>query len=206
MKLLIATTNPAKVAELKKYLFPLIDKGLEILSLENLSREIEEPEETGTTLEENAELKARYYAEQTGLPSLADDGGFEIDALNGEPGVKSNRWLGYKASDEELIAYTLKRLQGVPFKDRTTRGALVLCYYNPQTGTLYKVQESIEGYMAEETSGGVIPGFPYRALFKVKAFDNKYYDELTEEEHNAINHRKKAVEQILPLIEQDLVQ
>lgn len=206
MKLLIATTNPAKVTELKKYLAPLLTQGVEIVSLKDLPLEIEEPEETGTTLEENAELKARYYGTHTGLPALADDGGFEIDILNGEPGVKSNRWLGYKASDEELIAYTLKRLAGVPFAQRTTRGALVLCYYNPQTGTTHQVREGIEGYMAEETSGRVIPGFPYRALFKVKAFDNKYYDELTEEEHNAINHRKKAVEQILPLIQQDLVQ
>jgi XTP/dITP diphosphohydrolase len=206
MKLLIATTNPAKVTELKKYLEPLFHQGRKIVSLKDLNHDIEEPEETGTTLEENAELKARYYAEQTGLPALADDGGFEIDILNGEPGVKSNRWLGYKASDEELIAYTLKRLQGVPFKDRTARGALVLCYYNPQTGTLHRVREGIEGYMAEETSGRIIPGFPYRALFKVKAFGNKYYDELTEDEHNAINHRKKAVEQIIPLIQQDLVQ
>ena len=204
MKLLLATTNPAKQAELTKYLSPLRAKGVEIISLANLDP-IDEPEETGSTLEENAILKAKYYAEKTGMPSLADDGGFMIDILNGEPGVKSNRWLGYKASDQELIDYTLKRLEGIPFEQRTAQGALVLCYYNPATGTLKTAHHEISGYIALETSERVIPGFPYRALFKVAQFDNTYYDELTEEEHDAVNHRKHACEEIITTIQKDLI-
>lgn len=204
MKLLIATTNPAKQAELTKYLAPLVEKGVEIISLADLEP-IEKLEETGVTLEENAILKAKYYAQKTGIPSLADDGGFMIDILNGEPGVKSNRWLGYKASDQELIDYTLLRLKGVPFEQRSAQGALVLCYYNPKTGALKTVEHGIAGFIAEETSGRVIPGFPYRALFKVKEFNNKYYDELTEAEHDKINHRKHACDEILPVIEKDLI-
>lgn len=204
-KLVIATHNPAKIGELSKYLAPLVSEGVELVSLADLGI-TEEPEETGTTLEENAILKAKYYAEKTNLPCLADDGGFEIDILNGEPGVKSNRWLGYKATDQELIDYTLKRLEGIPFDQRAARGALVLAYFNPATQTLATVKQGIEGYMAETTSGHVIPGFPYRALFKVKAYGNKYYDELTEEEHDAVNHRRKAVLEITPEIRTDLIQ
>lgn len=204
MKLLLATTNPAKQAELSKYLAPLMEKGVEIISLAQLNP-IDEPEETGTTLEENAILKAKYYADKTGLPALADDGGFMIDALNGEPGVKSNRWLGRKSTDQELIYYTLHRLNGVPFEKRSGKGALVLCYYNPESGTLKTVHHDIAGYIAEEPSGRIIPGFPYRALFKVAAFGNRYYDELSEAEHDQINHRKHACDEILPLIQADLV-
>ncbi len=202
-KLLIATHNPAKIAELSKYLQPLVEKGVELVSLSDVGI-TEEPEETGSTLEENAVLKARYYASKSGLPSLADDGGFEIDILNGEPGVKSNRWLGYKATDQELIDYTFKRLEGVPLAQRSAKGRLVLCYYNPHTGTEAFGKDYIEGVIAERIGPPPIPGFPYRAIFIVKQF-NKYYDELSETEHEQVNHRKKAVTQILPAIEKDLL-
>ncbi len=202
-KLLIATHNPAKIAELSKYLQPLVDKGLQLVSLSDIDI-THEPEETGTTLEENAILKAKYYAEKSGLPSLADDGGFEIDILNGEPGVKSNRWLGYKAGDQELIDYTFKRLEGVPLEKRTAKGRLVLCYFNPGTDFQAFGKDYIEGFIAEKIGPTPVPGFPYRAIFIVKQF-NKYYDELTHEEHDLVNHRKKAVMQIIPHIEKDLM-
>ncbi|MBP7967512.1 non-canonical purine NTP pyrophosphatase, partial [Candidatus Woesebacteria bacterium] len=101
-KLLLATTNKAKQAEITFGLQPLLEKGVTIVSLRDFPS-IEEPEETGATFEENAKLKAQYYAQKTGLPALADDGGLMIDALGGEPGVKSRRWPGYSATDTELI-------------------------------------------------------------------------------------------------------
>jgi len=88
---LIATTNPGKLAEIKIALSPLKKQGVTVLDLSSFP-EIEPPEETGATFEENARLKASYYAEKTQLPTIADDGGIMIDALHGEPGVKSRRW------------------------------------------------------------------------------------------------------------------
>lgn len=202
-KLLIATTNPAKVDELRHFLQPIIEKGVELVSLEDVDI-TEEPEETGTTIEENAILKAKYYAEVSGLPSLADDGGFEIDALNGEPGVKSNRWLGYKASDEELINHTLKMMEGVPQDKRQARLKLCLCYFNPNNQFCTTTGSSIEGRVSDKVAEHYVPGFPFRAVHIVEPF-NKYYDELTEEEHEQANHRRKAVLEIAPQIASDLL-
>lgn len=199
--LLIATTNPAKLAEHRMFLEPLAEGGITLKSLRDIPP-IEEPEETGTTIEENSLLKARYYGDITRMPTLADDGGFEIDALNGEPGVKSNRWLGRKSSDQELINYTLTRLKGVSFEKRTAKGRLCLTYYNPQSGVCVSVTDSIEGIIAEKPVTASVPGFPYRALFYVPRFQ-KYYDELTSEEHEQVNHRKKAVSRIIPHILKD---
>lgn len=203
-KLLIATTNPAKLQELSKYLAPLTEKGIQLVSLKDIPF-IEEPEETGATIEENAVLKARYYAERSSnMAVLADDGGFEIDILNGEPGVHSKRWMGRDSTDEELITYTLERLKGVPFEQRTAKGKLCLCYYNPQSGVMAKGIDTIDGWIAEKPAEHRIAGFPYRALFISKQF-RKYYDDLSEEEHEQVNHRKKAVEQVYPVILKDLV-
>lgn len=202
-KLLIATTNPAKLQELSKYLAPLTEKSIELVSLKDIPP-IEEPEETGKTIEDNAVLKAKYYAEKSGgMAVLADDGGFEIDILNGEPGVNSKRWMGRDATDDELINYTLKRLRGIPFEQRTAQGKLCLCYYNPATGTMSKGTDTIAGWIAEKPAANRITGFPYRALFISRQF-NKYYDELSEEEHEQVNHRKKAVSQLLQVIADDL--
>lgn len=203
-KLLVATHNPAKIAELSQFLQPLLEQDIELVSLADLNI-TDEPEETGTTIEENAILKAKYYAEISNLPALADDGGFEIDALNGEPGVKSNMWLGYKATDRELIDHTLKRMKDVPADKRQARLILCLCYFNPNNQTCAIVQSSIDGYVAEKETSHFVPGFPFRALHLVKPF-NKYYDELTPEEHEQGNHRRQAVRQIIPQIAADLLQ
>lgn len=204
MKLLIATHNSAKIHELQQFLQPLVEKGVHLVSLEDVGID-EEPEETGTTIEENAILKAKYYAEITNLPALADDGGFEIDALNGEPGVKSNMWLGYKATDRELIDHTLARMKDVPEDKRQARLILCLCYFNPNNQTCATVQTSINGHVAQKEAPHFVPGFPFRAVHLVEPF-NKYYDELTEEEHEQGNHRRQAVMQIIPKISLDLLQ
>ena len=106
LKLLIATTNPGKLAEIKRFLF---DVPVELVSLNDVGI-TDHVEETGATFEENAVLKAKFYAEKSGLPTLADDGGFEIDALHGEPGVKSHRWVygDRENTDEELMPIRFK--------------------------------------------------------------------------------------------------
>src|SRR5271163_1649914 len=120
-RLLIATTNRAKLAE---YRLILRDIGLELelVSLADL-RISEAPEETGATFTENALIKARFYFDRAGIPTLADDGGLEIDALGGEPGVRSHRWLGSGGddSDEALVAEVIRRMKGVEAARRTAR-------------------------------------------------------------------------------------
>ncbi|NTU72640.1 non-canonical purine NTP pyrophosphatase [Candidatus Roizmanbacteria bacterium] len=197
MKVLLATQNPAKIAELKHGI-ALYSGDIECVTLADLQIN-NEPSETGKTFEENSLLKARYYAEKAHLPALADDGGIMIDILNGEPGIKSKRWLGRGATDSELIKHTLLRLNGVPLEKRTARLAACLTFFNPETNQVIQQQEAVEGYIALEPTKKIIPGFPYRSLFVVDAFDT-YYDELTEDEHAKINHRLRAISELVPRI------
>src|SRR4051794_19206444 len=98
-KLLIATHNPGKLNEFRMFLEGV---PFEIISLSDVGI-TEDVEEDGTTYEENSQKKALFYAQKSGLPALSDDGGLEIVALNNQPGIHSRRWLGYPATDEELI-------------------------------------------------------------------------------------------------------
>jgi len=204
-KLLIATHNPAKIEEIKKGLFKLISQGLEIITLTDVGVE-KEPEETGKTIKENSEIKARYYANLTGLPTLSDDGGFFIPYLNGEPGVKSARWLGHNSTDMELIDYTLLRLKNVKYNQRTAYLETCVTFFfpkvhsrsvltNSRNWTLIFEQERINGHVAEKPYPHWLPGFPYRALLIVDQY-NKYYDQLTVKEHDAVNHRLKAMKRL----------
>jgi XTP/dITP diphosphohydrolase len=193
-RLLVATHNPAKIDELKFGLKQLENRGIEVVTLNDVRVE-EEPEETGATFKDNALLKARFYSKKTGLPTLSDDGGLVIPHLNNEPGVKSSRWLGRKATDHELIVYTLKRLQGVPHKERGAYLELYLCYYDPVTKNSLFENERIYGHMETKPFDKYKKGFPYRALLVVDRF-NKYYDDLSEDEHQIINHRLIALKRL----------
>lgn len=199
MKLLIATTNPAKQEEIKEALQSLKDRKIEFFSLADLNIE-QEPKETGDTFEENAKIKAKFYAEKAGMPAIADDGGLEIDILGGQPGVKSRRWPGYEAGDKELIKYALKKLQGVPLRKRAAKLVTCVCLYHPQTKKFFCQKESIDGFIAQKPSRKPTRGYPFRTIFIVKKF-NKYYDDLTKEQHQKINHRLKAVKKLLAKIE-----
>src|SRR3989344_8705999 len=99
MNLLIATTNKGKLSELKTF---LIDLPVELVSLSDVGI-TDDVEETGKTYKENSQKKALFYANASGLPAVADDGGLEVSALEGAPGVKSRRWLGKEESDEVLL-------------------------------------------------------------------------------------------------------
>ena len=190
-KLLIATTNPGKFAELKKYLEELPVKFISLADL----KITEVPVENGRDFMGNAVLKAEFYSKIAKLPTIADDGGLEIFALGGEPGVNSHRWLkGKEATDEELINYTLNRMR--PFKGDQRRAQLraVIALSIPGKKTVTS-EAMISGVIAEKPSKNRIRGYPYRSLFLVTQF-KKYYDDLTDEEHEIVNHRKKALEKI----------
>jgi len=197
-KILIATTNKAKLEEIKNGLKPLLKQKIKLLTLTDVEVE-KKIEESGKTFCENAKIKAEFYAKKTGLPTLADDGGLLIPYLNNEPGVKSRRWLGYEASDDKLINYTLERLKNVPKEKRKAYLQACLCFFDPKTEKILFEEEKIEGFIAEKPSGKATFGYPFRALFMVKKF-NKYYDELSKKEHQQINHRLIALKRLIKKI------
>ena len=206
-QILVATTNSAKIEEIIYGLKTFLKDKIEILRLNDVGVE-EEPEETGTTFCQNALIKAQFYGEKTNLPTIADDGGLIIPYLNNEPGVKSRRWLGYDASDQELIAYTLKRLENVPLEKRVAYLQTCLCFYLPSQFKLSEKEnkqrfffetEKIKGYIAQKPSNKPTNGYPFRALFVVEKF-NKYYDEITDKEHQQINHRLIAIKKLIKKI------
>ncbi len=188
MKVLVATKNQGKAREIKEFL----GIGFELVSLADFP-DAPDVEETGDTFEQNALLKARTYFEWSGLPSVADDGGLEIDFLNGEPGVKSRRWPGYEATDEELIEMALKKLEGIPKERRTARLRTVSLYYDGKQPLIRTA--SVEGYITEDYCGRCEKGYPFRSIFWIPKF-NKLYQDLTHEEHEEINHRKVVCVQL----------
>lgn len=202
-RLLIASTNPGKISELKFGLKILSERGITILTLNDVRVGDKKPEESGKTFSENALIKAKFYSEKSKLPVIADDGGLIIPYLNNEPGVKSRRWLGYDASDQELVDYTLERLSGAKPADRKAYLETCICYYNPETGQPIYESEKISGTIAKTPFSKRTPGFPYRDLLIVDQF-KKYYDELTPEEHTLVNHRlialKRLTKRIIDLI------
>ncbi|KKQ24282.1 MAG: Non-canonical purine NTP pyrophosphatase [Candidatus Roizmanbacteria bacterium GW2011_GWC2_37_13] len=196
-KLLLATHNPAKLEELKFGLKELENQGIKLLSLNDVRVE-KEPEETGQTFQENSELKARFYSKLTSLPTIADDGGLIIPYLDNGPGVRSRRWPGYEATDQELIDYTLFHLRGVSGPKRTAYLETCVCFYmpgHPKRDQVIFEQEKVKGHIAEKPSWRPTNGYPFRALFIVDEF-GKYYDELTDEEHDKINHRYRALKKL----------
>jgi len=194
MKLVIATHNVGKAQELKKFLALW---NIEAVSLEDLSI-TDDVEETGTAFQENALIKAKFFCDLTNLPTLADDGGLEIDALNGEPGVKSRRWNGTRMTDEEMINYTLLKLKGIPAEKRSCRLVSVLALCRPGEEPKFG-RGTIEGSIVEKQMIPIQAGYPFRSIFLVPKY-KKMLGELTPAEHESINHRYAALQQLKSFI------
>jgi len=181
VKLVLASRNPHKLRELEGLLEPL--------ELEPLPEGIELPPETGETFAENALLKARAAAEASGRPAIADDSGIEAAALGGAPGVRSARYAGEQASDEENLA---KLLREVP-EDGDTRVEYVcaLAYVDPDGDELV-VEGRCAGRLVHEPRGD--GGFGYDPAVAPEDYDDgRTMAELTPEEKDAISHRGRAV-------------
>lgn len=200
-KLLIATTNPAKLAEFKKL---LKDLPFALVSLSDIGIS-DDIEETGKTFEENAMLKATFYFQKSGIPTLADDGGVEIDALGGSPGVHSRRWAGSEnnlvhdqASDDRIINFCLAQMNDVPQKDRGAQMKTVVVFIDAH-GNAHIGTGIVRGIIAEKADEHRMTGFPFRALFYLPEIQKYYSDAyLTDEEIEKYSHRKKALAHILP--------
>lgn len=184
--IVLATRNQHKVEELKQM---LADMPVHILSLQDYP-EMPEIEETGTTFAENAQIKAIAVVEATGKIALADDSGLEIDALNGQPGVYSNRFGGPGASDRDKYMRILDLLEDVPDEIRTARFRAAIAISTPD-GETVTVEGACEGRIAREPHGEM--GFGYDPVFYIPEF-RKTMAELLPEEKNAISHRGKALE------------
>ena len=190
--LLIATNNAHKVTELRRILgeadVTLVtpaDAGIEL-----------EVEETGETFEENARLKARAFCAASGLPSLADDSGIEVDALGGRPGVRSARYGGDGLNDADRTQLLLDELAGVPEERRTCRYRVVLVLARPD-GSEEVVDGACEGRAAFAPVGE--NGFGYDPVFYVPRF-GRTMAQLDPAEKDAISHRGQATRRMAAML------
>lgn len=202
-RILIATSNQGKLREYRSIFKELMPR-LQLVSLNDLGIK-ESPEETGKTFEENAILKAKFYYNIAKIPVLADDGGIEIDYLNGEPGIKSRRWPGHEATDEELVMMTLEKLDGVSAEKRGAQLRAVMAFM-PRDGKVYTFEGIWRGSIVENRSkiARLIPGYPYRSLFLIPE-TGTIMGELPFEEEVKIGHRRKALEKGLSVFKKELM-
>ncbi len=183
-EILLATRNPDKVRELTALLG---DLEIRIRTLAEFPA-APDVEEDGTTCEANALKKARETASATGIPSVADDTGLEVDALDGRPGVFAARYAGDGATYEDNCRKLLRELDGVPLERRTARFVTVAALALPE-GHTQVATGTLVGVIAEECSGS--QGFGYDPVFFVQEL-GRTLAELTAEEKNRISHRAKA--------------
>ena len=193
-RLLIATSNRGK---LREYRSLLRDVPFELVSLQDAGIDIDVAE-TGQTYEENARLKAVALAKASGLLTLADDSGLEVDALGGEPGIRSARYAGDNATDADRIRYLLKRLQDVPAEKRTARFVCVIAIARPD-GRTEVVTGEVGGLIATAPRGD--QGHGYDPIFYVPAL-GKTMAELPPEQKDRISHRGRAAEKALDILRQ----
>ena len=189
MQIVLATHNKGKMSEINN----LLSSSYEVLTLDHFPN-IKEIPETGKTLKENAFIKARTVFEMTGLPSLADDTGLEVEALGGEPGVFSARYAGEQASYQDNCKKLLKNMMRVPKKDRKAKFRTVLAYKDDNREL--SCDGSVEGEIARAPKGSF--GFGYDSVFYYPRLE-KTFAELSEEEKNRISHRGRALLKFLLL-------
>lgn len=184
MKVFIATKNHHKLTELERILVPM---GFEVLSENDLDKPLPEVDETGTSYEENALLKAHSGLRVTGLITVADDSGLSVDYLDGAPGLYSARYSGmgasYASNNEKLLA----ALDGVPYEKRTATFVSAIACAFPD-GREFTVRGECKGFVAEECHGD--GGFGYDPLF---ICDAGCYAEMTPEEKDRVSHRGNAL-------------
>lgn len=184
-KLLLATGNRDKLKELKDL---LEDIPLQIVVLKDLGLELD-AKETGSTYRENAVIKALSGARASGLLTLADDSGLEVEALGGEPGVRSARYAGEKASNEDRIKLLLSRMEGVPREKRNASFQNVIALVKPD-GNIVTFTGICKGVIALEPAGN--EGFGYDPVFFFPGL-KKTMAELNMEEKNKLSHRAMAI-------------
>ena len=192
MKLIFATGNENKMREIREI---LAGRGYEILSMNEAGIDVDVVED-GKTFAENALIKARAISKIAGELVLADDSGLEIDALGGEPGIYSARYMGHETSYTEKNNNLISRLEGVPDEKRTARFVCAMAAVFPD-GREETVVGTMEGRIGYEIAGE--NGFGYDPIFYLPEY-GKTSAEISPEEKNAISHRGKALRAIAELL------
>ena len=188
-RLVVATHNPGKVAELRRI---LAGPDVELLGADDVG--LGDVEETGTTFAANALLKARAAAVSSGLPCVSDDSGLVVDALGGEPGVRSARYAGAHGDDGANLRIVLERMRGVA--DRTARFVCVAALVTPD-GREWTTEGVLEGTLTDAPRG--TGGFGYDPIF-VPLGGDRTTAEMSPQDKDAISHRGQAFRALRPIV------
>jgi XTP/dITP diphosphohydrolase len=202
-KILIATRNQGKYNEFKEFLKEL---SFQVVSLKDLNIG-QDVKEDGKTYQENSQKKALFYSKLTNLPTIADDGGIEIDCLNGAPGIRSRRYFGINgqdATDDQIISEMKKIVHQMSDDKRGAKFVANVTFALP-SGKIWSIPGQVEGIIAEKPLIKLMKGYPYRSFFFIPQI-NKYYHEnqLSKQEQKRYNHRYKAVSKLKPVIKKEL--
>ena len=192
-KLLLATRNKGKIVEFRRILDALAPGEIELVGLDEFP-DLHDVDETGSTFEENALLKAREMSIATGLPAIADDSGLCIDALNGDPGIFSARWAGGHGDDRANIEKVLDQLKEVPEEKRTAYFICVAALYLPD-GRTHCEEGRFYGKILHSPVGE--NGFGYDPIFQPEGLSISSA-QMSSEEKDAMSHRGKSLRAIAP--------
>lgn len=187
MKLIIATHNPGKLLEIRAIL-SATDVTIISAADGGVSEDIEED---GATLEENALKKARFVWGKTSDWTLADDTGVFIDALGGRPGIYAGRWAGHAATGADVLAHTLRELDGIPHEKRTVEFVSVIALISP-AGHETLFRGSVRGILLESPRGAHPEQLPYDSLF-VPDGEIDTFAQMPSEKKNIISHRARVL-------------
>jgi XTP/dITP diphosphohydrolase len=192
-KLLLATRNQGKIVEFRRILDALAPEKIELVGLDQFP-DLHDVDETGSTFQENALLKAREMSEATGLPAIADDSGLCVDALNGDPGIFSARWAGSHGNDKANLEKVLDQLREVSDEKRTAYFICVAALYLPN-GTSHCEEGRFYGSILKSPVGE--NGFGYDPIFQPEGLAISSA-QMSSEEKDAMSHRGKALRAIAP--------
>lgn len=194
--IILATNNKSKVKEISEM---MLGSDITFVSLADAGINVE-VEETGTTFEENALLKAREICKLSGKPTISDDSGLEIDALDGAPGIYSSRFMGEDTSYDIKNNALIEKLENVADPDRTARFRCCMALVLPD-GREFVTEGAMEGIIAREPKG--INGFGYDPILFIPEY-NRTSAELSSEEKNNISHRGEALRKMIEVIKKEL--
>ena len=192
-KLLLATRNKGKIEEFRRTLEDIAAGEIELVGLEQFP-DLHDVDETGSTFEENALLKAREMSLASGIPAIADDSGLCVDFLNGDPGIFSARWAGIHGDDRANTAKVLESLIGVPDEKRSAHFTCVAALALPD-GRIHVEKAHFDGWILHSPIGD--QGFGYDPIFRPEGYEISSA-QMSADAKDAISHRGKSLRAIAP--------
>ena len=192
-KLLLATRNKGKIEEFRRILEDIAAGEIELVGLEQFP-DLHDVDETGSTFEENALLKAREMSLAAGIPAIADDSGLCVDFLNGDPGIFSARWAGIHGDDRANTAKVLESLIGVPDEKRSAHFTCVAALALPD-GRIHVEEAHFDGWILHSPIGD--QGFGYDPIFRPEGYEISSA-QMSADAKDAISHRGKSLRAIAP--------